>query len=756
VLYLNPKVGVIDLVMNPKSPDTLYAATYDKQRLPWQMINGGPGSGIHKTTDGGKTWTRLESGLPKGRIGRIGLDIYRKNPDILYAVVENDNPRTGPAPGGRGQAAGVVNIIGGEVYRTENGGQSWTKMNADDYNVSPKGPYYFSQIRVDPNNDQRIFVTQGSFRHSQDGGKTWDTTRTFPRMFGNFRTLWIDPENSDRMIAGSDASITMSYDGGVTSDHYANIPVGEIYSISVDMEEPYNIYAGLQDHENWRGPSNTGLNRVTGNDWLAVGDGDGMSTLVDPTDSRWLYTNREYGSHYRLDQKFGIRTSIMPRRPQGQPPYRFIWETPIYMSPHDSRVIYTGGQVLLRSTDRGDHWTEISPDLSTNPPDKILPSSEGGVPGGIPWFAISSISESPVTRGVIWAGTSDGKVHVMRDDGAAWTDATGKIAAAGGREDAYVSRIRASSHAAGPGLRVQDWLPIRRFQTLSVSHGRLRRDVEVDLREPPQRADQRHLRGSQESQPPLRRQRHRRLRVDRRRRALGEDEQQHAQRAGERSPRASPRQRSRDRIVRTRSLDREHRAAAGARRIGAGEGRPFLQHRADHPARPLAVCRQRLLVRPAAPADAERDQRDDHSLLPEEGRRREAIGRRDRRQRPRSGQAPGRGRRWHQLSRLDDARSDGRWRPRRRPWCQCHGAAGAARRVHRDARSFCLLPSYVAERRRMWNQSQPKATASSAATIAASSAPGKGRCSPRDSVPAAIITPSAIGSIVRSARSSVK
>jgi photosystem II stability/assembly factor-like uncharacterized protein len=465
VLYLNARVGVIDLVMNPKAPDTLYAATYDKQRLPWQMINGGPGSGIHKTTDGGRTWTKLAGGLPEGRIGRIGLDIYLQNPEILYAVVENQNDRTGPAPGGRGQAPGVVNTIGGEVYRTANGGGTWAKMNADDYNVSPKGPYYFSQIRVDPNNDQNIFVTQDGFRHSIDGGKTWDTNRTFPRMFGDFRTLWIDPENSDRMIAGSDGGIAISYDGGATSDHLANIPVGEIYAISVDMDEPYNIYAGLQDHENWRGPSNTGLNRVTPNDWLAVGDGDGMSTLVDPNDSRWLYTNREYGSHYRLDQKFGIRTSIVPRRPQGEPPYRFLWETPIYMSPHDSRVIYTGGEVLLRSTDRGDHWTEISPDLSTNPANRILPSSEGGVPGGIPWFAISSISESPVTRGVIWAGTSDGKVHVTRDDGATWTDVTARISAAGGREDAYVSRVRASSHVAGrayvakTGYRFDDFDP---------------------------------------------------------------------------------------------------------------------------------------------------------------------------------------------------------------------------------------------------------------------------------------------------------
>ncbi len=454
VLYLNSSVGAIDLVMNPNDSSVLYAAMYEKTRLPWQMVNGGPGSGIYKTIDAGKTWTRLDGGLPRGRIGRIGLDIYQRNPQILYAVIENDNPRTTPVARGRGgppaPQPGVVPIIGGEVYRTADGGGTWTKMNADDYDVSPKGPYYFSQIFVDPNNDLNVFVTQDGYRHSLDGGKTWTAPQVFPRMFGDFRTLWIDPQNSDRMIAGSDGGVAISYDGGRTSDAYSNIPVGEVYAVSVDNDDPYNIYAGLQDHENWRGPSATGLGRVTPEDWLAVGDGDGISTVVDPTDSRWLYTNREYGSHSRVDQKLGYRFSIMPRQTDpSKPPYRFIWETPIVISPHDSRTIYTGGQMLLRSSDRGDHWTEISPDLSTHPDDKILPSSEGGVPGGIPWFAISSISESPLTKGLIWVGTSDGNVQVTPDDGTTWTNVTAAIAASRGRADAYVSRVRGSAHVAG-------------------------------------------------------------------------------------------------------------------------------------------------------------------------------------------------------------------------------------------------------------------------------------------------------------------
>jgi photosystem II stability/assembly factor-like uncharacterized protein len=465
VFYIDEKIGIVDLVINPKDPAVLYAAAYDKVRLPWQMVNGGPGSGIYKTTDAGRNWTKLAGGLPAGRIGRIGLDIYPRNPDILYAIVENVNPRTTPLPAGRGGGAGPgrVATIGGEVYRTENAGQSWTKMNRDDENVSSKGPYYFNQVRVDPNNDKTIFLTGSPGGLSKDGGKTWG--RVFPRMFGDFRTYWFDPQNPDRVMIGGDGGIAISYDGGKTGDAYNNLPLGSIYAIGVDNEEPYNIYAGLQDHENWKGPSNGPAGRVDDQDWLAVGDGDGMFTVPDPKDSRWLYTTRHYGAHERVDQKLGYRKNITPQPAAGKPPYRWLWCTPIYISPHDSHVVYTGGQNLLRSTDQGDHWTEISPDLSTNPADKILPESEGGVPGGIPWFAISTISESPLTAGVIWVGTSDGRVHVTRDTGGAWADVTGKLTALGAREDGYVSRVHASHHVAGrafvakSGYKFDDFRP---------------------------------------------------------------------------------------------------------------------------------------------------------------------------------------------------------------------------------------------------------------------------------------------------------
>ncbi len=475
VLFLNDKVGVIDLVMDPKDPSVLYAATYDKQRLPWKLVDGGPESAIYKTTDAGAHWTKLTQGLPTGRIGRIGLALYPKNPNIVYALIENANPRP-PTQREIEQARRRGRPkpqpeVGGQVYRTEDAGASWTQMSPDSVNVSSKGPYYFSQIFVDPNNAEHIFTTGVSLGNSTDGGRTWhDVTwpprRLFTKIFGDVRTLWIDPDNSDRMLLGSDGGVVESYDGGKTADHFPNLPIGEVYEVAVDNQQPFNIYAGLQDHENWKGISNGPQGYVDTWDWTAVGNGDGIFTVPDPRNSRWVYTTEQYGGQARVDQKLGIRQSIRPvRHEKGKPPYRFIWSTPIVISPHNSQIIYTGAQMLLKSVDRGDHWREISPDLSTDPKDEILPESEGGIPGGIPWFAISAIAESPITAGLIWVGTSDGKVWVTRDDGAHWTDLTDKVKAAGANPDAFVSRIEPSSFDDGTayvtksGYKLDDFHP---------------------------------------------------------------------------------------------------------------------------------------------------------------------------------------------------------------------------------------------------------------------------------------------------------
>ena len=441
VLYVGDRVGAVDLVGDSRNPEVLYAATYEHTRLAWVIDDGGPGTGLYKTTDGGANWKELTNGLPKGPMGRIGIDICRSKPDTLYAVYDNHNLRPG--------TTNPTNTINGQVYRTDDAGATWRRVNPDDVDVSGKAGYSFNQITVDPNNPERVWVTGSNFNHSGDGGKTWGGRggpRTFARAFGDFRSLWIDPLDSDRMIATSDGGVYQSFDGGRTSQHYLTIRGGEVYALGVDMETPYNIYEGLQDHESWKGPSNGWTGSVGVEDWVTVGIGDGMYNQVDPTDSRWVYNTQEFGGHGRYDQKTHERVRVVPARAQGQPGLRFNWIAPFVLSPHNPQTLYAGAQVLFRSVDRGDRWQEISPDLTTNDPEKTNRSAAGSA---IQYCTIVTISESPVTPGILWVGTDDGKVQVTQNGGGTWTDVTKNVAAVGGPEDVWTSRVYASRFAAG-------------------------------------------------------------------------------------------------------------------------------------------------------------------------------------------------------------------------------------------------------------------------------------------------------------------
>jgi photosystem II stability/assembly factor-like uncharacterized protein len=493
VLYINERVGVIDLVMNRGNPEELYAAAYEVDRKPWHLEEGGPGSGIHKTIDGGRTWQKLENGLPSGKIGRIGIDMYQKNPQLLYAIVENANPRsrtdeTAGRGGGRGAQASGPQPIGGEVYRTEDGGASWRKTHGMDVNVGGKAPYSFNIIRIDPGNSQRIVVTSDSLPNSEDGGTTWSdlsfgNRRLFRSMFGDVRNVWFDPQNPKRVVLLSDGGLHISYDGGITADHYTNLPLGEMYAIGVDMEDPYNVYAGLQDHESWKGPSNSPNGRSIGlEDWVTVGTGDGMYNQVDPTDSRWLYNTQEFGTPRRVDQLTHSRTVITPPAPSGER-LRFNWVAPIRLSPHDPKTIYVGAQMLFRSTDRGDTWQQISPDLTTNDKEKIAQNGPS-----IRFCTISTFSESPAAAGVIWVGTDDGKVQVTRDAGGSWNDVTRRITAAGGPAELWVSRVFASKFDAGTayvsktGFRADNFRPYL-FRT--TDYGRTWTSISAGLPDKP-------------------------------------------------------------------------------------------------------------------------------------------------------------------------------------------------------------------------------------------------------------------------------
>ncbi len=493
VLYVNDAVGAIDLVINRKTPTTLYAAMYDKDRRPWQIVESGPESGVFKTDDGGEKWTRLEGGLPNGKIGRIGLDIYDKNPQILYALLENQNPASpedaaaarlarggaagAPARGAGAAGAGAAGaaaagraaggapsataplaqgIIGNELYRSEDGGKTWHKTSPTNV-AGGKAPYSFNQIKIDPNNDQVVIANSDSMYVTRDGGKTWQTG-FFRGAFGDFRCMWWDPEDSQRLILGSDGGVQFSNDGGQTADYAPNLRVGEVYAIGVDMDDPYNVYGGLQDHDSWKGPSNGPTGVISLENWVTVGPGDGMYNVIDPTDSRWAYNTRELNAMGRMDQKTGVRTDITPGRAgTGTPPLRYNWIAPIALSPHNPQIVYAGAQLLFRSLDRGDHWEKISPDLTTNDPAKIGHN--------VPFCTITSISESPVKAGVIWVGTDDGKVQLTANHGGAWTDVTPALVAAGAPVDRWVSRVFASpfdadtAFVAKNGYRFDDFTP---------------------------------------------------------------------------------------------------------------------------------------------------------------------------------------------------------------------------------------------------------------------------------------------------------
>ena len=447
ILYINDKVGVVDLCIDVSSPETLFAASYDKKRTAWHYEAGGVKSRIYKSIDSGKTWKVLTKGLPKGKIGRIGIDIHLNNTKIIYAVIQNLNPKSETKNSkikfDEFTDHSYDNLIGGEVYRSDDGGENWNKVSDPKSNVSGKAAYSFNEITVDPKDPSKVYITGVSMMYSLDSGKTWSTWRNrkfFVNNFGDVRTFWINPEDPDHMMLGSDGGIYQSWDGGKTTLHSYQIPLGEVYIVEIDDQNPYNIYAGLQDHEVWMGPSNGWSGSVGLEDWVIVGMWDGMYSKIEPNNNKYLYFTTQFGKHHRVDMQKGQRFNITPKAEKGKPFYRYTWTTPLVLSPHNSNILYTGGQYLLRSLNRGKSWEKISPDLTRNDPVKIA-----GL-GHIMFCSITTISESAKKPGIIWIGTDDGRVHVTKNHGADWKEFTSKIKKIGGPEDLWVSRVLASKH----------------------------------------------------------------------------------------------------------------------------------------------------------------------------------------------------------------------------------------------------------------------------------------------------------------------
>ena len=431
-------VGATDLVMDPTDPDVLYASSYDRRRWAWSFRTAGTGSGIHKTIDGGKTWEKLDTGLPEGMLGKIGLAIYPNNPKILYATIDNSNiPGLSYEKRYKELFEGLPPskpTVGHGIYRTENGGESWRLVSPEGKSIGNRSNYY-GQIIVDPNDEDHLFVLSSRADESTDGGKTWDRAFCYG---GDNHVLWIDPHNSKHILMGYDYGMAITYDSGKNWYHPDELPMAQLYAIGVDMDYPYNVYGGMQDFGSWKGPSTKkGRFPIRFEDWEHVQGGDGFYNQVDPTNSRWLYSESQFGGLSRIDQKTGKRKHIQFGRESG---IRFNWNAPFLLSPHNQEMIYHGANKVLRSSNRGESWEEISPDLTTNDPRKIE-----GV-GAVQYCTITTLDESPVQRGLIWVGTDDGNVHLTRDEGETWTILNDCIPDNPGY---WVSRIIASHYDAG-------------------------------------------------------------------------------------------------------------------------------------------------------------------------------------------------------------------------------------------------------------------------------------------------------------------
>ncbi|HUF50699.1 MAG TPA: hypothetical protein VMN60_07700 [Longimicrobiales bacterium] len=466
------RTGASDITMDPHNPRVLYAGMWERIRRAYTFESGGPHGGIYKSVDGGDSWTKLTNGLPAGAIGKVTVDVYRRDPRILIAFVEH-----GFQPAQNSADYRDMTKLGSGIYRSDDGGASWTYVNR--FNDRP---FYYSHIWFDPTDANRVFVLATAAQVSEDGGRTF--SRRLNGIEGDFHAIWLNPANSSHFYVGNDKGASVTYDRGQSFVFLDNMDIGQYYAITLDNRDPYWVYGGLQDNGNWGGPSNSrDVNGILTDHFFKFHSGDGFHTTVDPNDWRTIYTESQGGNIRRLDAVFRqVGRSIVPNpstitnfaayaqgAPAGNrlpPSFRFNWSTPIILSPHDSRTIYYAGNHLFRSADRGDTWTIISGDLSTNDP-AFQPERIGGLTregsGAERHSTAITISESPLTRGLIWVGTDDGNVQLTRDGGASWTNVRPNIP--GVPEHRWVSRVVASRFAEGTayvtfdGHRSDDFAP---------------------------------------------------------------------------------------------------------------------------------------------------------------------------------------------------------------------------------------------------------------------------------------------------------
>ena len=447
ILFANNKTGVADLIMDPTNPNKLIAALWEHKRDPWFFNSGGEGSGLHITHDGGKTWKKIteDDGFPKGNLGRIGVAIAPNKPNIIYALVEAKK---------------------NALYKSEDGGFKWKMIN----NKSDIGnrPFYYSEIYVDPQNENRVYSVFTYVNVSEDGGKNFN--QLMPAYGANngvhpdHHAWWIHPDNGNFMIDGNDGGMNITKDGGKTWRFIGNLPVAQFYHINVDNEFPYNVYGGMQDNGSWRGPAYVWRAQGIRNSyWQEISFGDGFDVIPDRDDSRYGWSMSQQGSVSRYDWQTGNNYGVKPTHSDPNVRLRFNWNSAINIDPFNNSTIYFGSQFVHKSTDKGEAWTVISPDLSTNDPEKQKQSESGGLSmdatGAENHTTILVIEPSVVEKDMLWAGTDDGRVHFTTNGGNAWTDVSKNLK--GLPAGSWIAQIKASHKNKGEALLIAN--DYRRF-----------------------------------------------------------------------------------------------------------------------------------------------------------------------------------------------------------------------------------------------------------------------------------------------------
>ena len=434
ILYDGPSTGCADLAMDPTNPNILYASMWEFRRTGWSFNSGGEKSALYKSVDGGKTWNKIQNGFPEGKLGRLAIAIAPSRPNILYTVIEAEKQEQ------KG------------LYKSLDGGDSWTQSN-NDFGITVR-PFYFSRIVVDPTNPDVILKAGLSGSISRDGGETF---KDLGVMHSDIHDLAFNIEDSDNIYAGTDGGVYRSWNGGTTFEIVENLPLSQFYHISVDNEEPYNVYGGLQDNGSWYGPNLSG-GGVTAADWKSVGAGDGFRVLSHPT-KRIIYSEMQGAENiWRYDTEKQRVKTIHPLPKSGQPKLRFNWNTPIEISYNQPDRLYVGSQFLHVSEDMGESWRTISEDLTTNNPEKQNQQDSGGLSmdnsGAENHTTIFTIAESRLDENVIWVGTDDGNVQVTKNGGKTWTNTAKNIS--GLPDNTWVYHIEASAHDKGTAYVVFD------------------------------------------------------------------------------------------------------------------------------------------------------------------------------------------------------------------------------------------------------------------------------------------------------------